>query len=174
MNISIFGRALLNLYKYLEPMTVSIDKLIATKTENFSVSMGENMESLSNEIINLTERKVSLINIKVLIDKAIARLSKGNKKMIILRYIDNMSINDLSELLGISQRTYFRKINSAFAAFCNMLAFENTLNKDLLSKYLRERWFANFVDYFDEGSKKTDCSKLLVCDHLFRQVKEVC
>lgn len=153
---------------------MSIDKLIATKTENFSVSMGENMESLSNEIINLTERKVSLINIKVLIDKAIARLSKGNKKMIILRYIDNMSINDLSELLGISQRTYFRKINSAFAAFCNMLAFENTLNKDLLSKYLRERWFANFVDYFDEGSKKTDCSKLLVCDHLFRQVKEVC
>lgn len=173
MNISILGKALLNLYKYLEPMTQSIDKLISSKAENFDASIGENVETLTSEIINLTERKVSLINVKVLIDKAIARLSKENKRVIILKYIDNMYMNDFVELLGITERTYFRKINIAFQAFCKTLMLENSLNGNILSKYEGQRWFLRFLDCFDESNKKTN-DRINFCDRLFKQVREVC
>ena len=64
MNISILGKALLNLYKFLEPMAESIDKVIKSKGFEPVYMASYNLEDKANEILSLTDRKITLINIK--------------------------------------------------------------------------------------------------------------
>jgi|GEM_PF-3008384 len=173
MKISILGKALLNIYRYLEPMADAIDRQIKTKTYEPEVSFGCSMDSFAGEIISLTERKIHLINIKVLIDKSISKLNEKNKKLILLRYIDNVSPAEISELLGVCMRTFFRRANSAFEAFCRMLEIENILCNDFLSKVTKEKWFSNFIGFFDEKANDQNNNQLLICDYLMRKVKQV-
>ncbi len=173
MNISILGKALLNLYKFLEPMAESIDKMIKSKGFEPVYMASYNLEDKANEILSLTDRKITLINIKVLIDKSIAQLNENNKKIIILRYIDNMSMADICELFNISERTYFRKSKQALESFCNMLEMQNKLHGNLLDEYSRQKWLKHFASNFDDKAEKKD-NQLVLCDYLFRQVKQVC
>lgn len=172
MEINILGKAILGLYRYLEPMTLSIDKMIQTRAFDYNCAIGYNVEDLSKEMISLTHRKVAIINLKVLIDKAISRLSSQNKRIIILKYIDNMSNKDITELMNISLRTFFRRLQRAFDSFCQCLSFENSCNDDILQNYLTQKWFRNFLDFFDDKKEKTEGS-LVICNHLFREVKQV-
>jgi len=173
MEISILGKALLNLYRYLEPMADSIDRLVKSKCFEPVYIASYNLQDKADEILSLTDRKITLINIKVIIDKSIARLNDNNKKIIILRYIDNMSMQDICELMDISDRTYFRRSKQALDAFCNMLELENKLSGNLLGSYQKQKWLKHFASNFDDKVKKKD-NQLVLCDYLFRQVKQVC
>jgi hypothetical protein len=84
-----------------------------------------------------------------------------------------MSMADICELLDISERTYFRKSKQALDSFCNMLEIENKLNNNLLDKYCQQKWLKHFASNFDDNAEKKD-NQLVLCDYLFRQVKQVC
>ena len=174
MQLSVLSLAVLKIYRYLEPMAISIDRQIATKSYNPECSIGFSMEKTTGEIIGLTERKIALINLKVLIDKAIAKLNDNNKKIIILKYIDNLSVNEICELLSVSQRTYFRKSNAAIDAFCRMFAIQNSLHGDILSKYQKQKWFVNMTGFFDSVENEKKDNQLFVCDYLLKNVKHIC
>ena len=173
MEISILGKALLNIYRYLEPMADAIDKQIKTKTYEPEVSFGCNMNSLAGEIISLTERKIGLINIKVFVDKVVARLSETNRKIIMLRFIDKVSPKEIATLMGISDRTFFRKAKTAFESFCHMLEVENIICNNIISKISTQKWFSNFILFFEDNDDDDKRKQLHVCDYLMRKVKQV-
>lgn len=173
MEISILGKALLNIYRYLEPMADAIDRQIKIKTYEPEVSFGCSMKSVAGEIIALTERKIGLINLKVFIDKAIARLSESNRKVIILRFIDKVSPKEIASLMNISDRTFFRKAKSTFDSFCRMIEIENIICNNILSKISMQKWFANFTSFFEDSDDDDKRQQLHVCDYLMRKVKQV-
>ena len=173
MEISILGKAILNIYRYLEPMADAIDRQIKTKTYEPEVSFGCNMNSLAKEIIALTERKIGLINIKVFVDKAVSKLNENNRKIIMLRFIDKVQPKEIATLLNISERTFFRRAKAAFDSFCRMIEIENVICNNILSKISSQKWFSNFITFFEDSDEDDKRKQLHVCDYLMRKVKQV-
>lgn len=71
----IWGKTLLSLYRHLGAISNSIDNLIKRIGINsaFNHSVYNSAYVDSNKIIELTERKIKIINLKVLIEKALDR-----------------------------------------------------------------------------------------------------
>lgn len=106
MDINILCEAMLVLYKDLNKLCKNIDEQvekIAVKSINIDVLDG------FKKITDLTQKKVQLCNIKVLIDEALQDLKDQEKDLLVYKYIKRLSMEDIIAKLEISDRTYFRK-----------------------------------------------------------------
>ena len=89
----------------------SIDKIIYLKSVNSSNYNSDSLMGTENQIkniVNLTQKKVNLINLKVLTDQTLVEMSEEKAKLIVLRFIDNVECKKAIKILGFSRRTYFR------------------------------------------------------------------
>ncbi len=141
----LWGKTLLSVYRYLQTMANSIDNLIKRIGINsaFNNSIYNATYKDTNKIIELTERKIKIINLKVLTEKALNGLSEKHKKILVLCYVDNLNYKKIIEILNISERTYFRRKEMAIASFSNLLAVFG-FDAKKLSDYLKhENWIKN-------------------------------
>lgn len=141
----IWGKTLLSLYRHLGAISNSIDNLIKRIGINsaFNHSVYNSAYVDSNKIIELTERKIKIINLKVLIEKALDSLKVNDLTIISLYYIDGVNYKKILESLGITERTFFRRKEMAIARFSDKL---NSLGYDAtkLNEYLQnENWIKN-------------------------------
>lgn len=141
----LWGKTLLSVYRHLQTMANSIDNLIKRIGINSAFNNSVYNATLldSNKIIELTERKIKIINLKVITEKALNALSEKDKKLLVLCYANNVNYKKIIELLKISERTYFRRKEIAIANFANNLDSFG-FNADKLNKYLQnENWIKN-------------------------------
>lgn len=141
----IWGKTLLSLYRHLGAISNSIDNLIKRIGINsaFNHSVYNSAYVDSNKIIELTERKIKIINLKVLIEKALDSLKVNDLTILSLYYIDGVNYKKILESLGITERTFFRRKEMAIARFSDKL---NSLGYDAtkLNEYLQnENWIKN-------------------------------
>ncbi len=126
-NQKIWSKALLSSYNYLGRLCDSIDNLIEKTAVNsyyaFSFINSENsIENISKKIIYYSNRKIDYINLKIIIERALKSISKLSAKYLILRYIHKMSVEKACEILNISSRSSYRKLNSALSEFSGVLS----------------------------------------------------
>ncbi len=157
MNLEILTKTFLSVYRYLKPLTKSIDKVVKLKcinSSNFSYYYANNTQDLTEEILELTSKKVSFINIKIIVDKILLKLDQNQARVLILKYIDGLKSKQICELMGYIPRTYFRKVNSALNIFQKHL--ENYLNNNpsVFSQLKRDAW-VNMIVKGCEQSKTT-------------------
>lgn len=119
MNLKVWARTLMTIQKYLERICDSIDACIEKKaTASMYVSTKNIFQndslSVSNWMIEMGERKVNLINLNVICLNALRSIDKTQAKILALKYFDRMQSADIASLLGLSERTYFRKLNAAY------------------------------------------------------------
>ena len=137
-----WGKTLLSVYRHLSTMANSIDNLIKRIGINsaFNHSVYNSTIKDSNKIIELTERKIKIINLKVIIERALNNLRERDLKILMLCYVDNLNYKKIIDLLKITERTYFRRKEIAIACFSeelNQLGFDATK----LNQYLKnENW----------------------------------
>lgn len=145
MENELWGKTLLMLYRHLETMAKSIDNLVCRIGINsaFNHSVYNSTIKDSNKIIELTERKIKIINLKVIIQKALKKLKDKELKLIALYYVDGVSYKKVQELLNITQRTFFRRKELAIAHFSDELA-NLGYDAEKLKDYLKnENWIKN-------------------------------
>lgn len=168
MQKHIWGKTLLTVYRYLERIADAIDNIIEKQGLQHTSMLGSdalthNTLALANKIIDLSERKVKLINIKLLVEKALSTINEKGAKILIMKYFDNASCEDILSALSLSRRTYFRRINemeAAFEAGCSMFGFP----MERLDSYLAgEDWILNVKSSFEKNNE--------VCDKLLRKEK---
>lgn len=119
MNVKIWCKSFLSIYHMIPSLINAIDKMVFLKSvnsSNFSLS-GEATANQVEAIFNLTQKKVNLINLKVLTDETLLEISKTSAKMIKLRYIDCICSAKAIEFSGLSRRTYFRTLKKALHEF---------------------------------------------------------
>lgn len=159
MQNHIWAKTILTSYRFLERIAGAIDKIIEKKALASSYMMGSevltnNTLSLTDKIIELSERKVKLINIKVLTEQALKMMDKSAALVLIKKYFEKKSIDKLLQELGMPRRTLFRRINEAEAAFegkCAMLKFDNRR----LDEYLKdETWIMEVKQAFEKDEEK--------------------
>lgn len=149
-------KTLLYVYKYLERVCEGIDKLVDESAMNsfyYRRSGHENnVVDIANRIIELTDRKTKLINIKVLVDNCLLKLDRLYAQLLIEKYIDEEISDRIALKHGLNVRTYFRKSSQAENTFTNLMSKEG-FNDEKLNTYLSsEKWIVEVYEKFKQGS----------------------
>ena len=138
-------KTIFSVYRFLDKIADSIDKIVETRALNacymdLNNSAFNDVTAVSEDILELTQRKITLINLKVLTISMIKNLDKDYARLIILKYIENRPYIKISEIMNISERTITRWHGNAIVSSCFYLEKEGyNLNK-LLDMLKNEKW----------------------------------
>lgn len=146
-----WAKTILMVYRLLEKVADGIDKIVIKRAENAGIYYGDlygfnNIYKISESILNLTERKICLINLKLICEKALENSDKELSRILISNYIDNNKAHETASILNLSMRSYFRKHNKALLNFSNALKrlgyneeyFENMLKDEVWIKNIKQ------------------------------------
>lgn len=157
-NDLIWTKTLLSVYRYLERICGAIDKIVMKSALNSADILGQNyfynnVYSISQKIIDLSERKITLINLKILIEETLGEIDKKSARILIQKYFDGTKCKDIALINNVSLRTVFRKISNAENAFSCRLRMKG-YNSFKLDNILKEEGWINNV--FLRLSEKND------------------
>ncbi len=150
-------KTLLSVYRYLPRVTYAIDKIVKTRAYNSSYASTNNIAfnnvmNVANTILDLTERKITLINLKLIIEKALHSIDRNLARILILKFIDGKKSNDIADLFKICLRTFFRKVNTALDSFSKALSRMGYTNDNLHKMLKNEKWI---METFNKSQKET-------------------
>ena len=130
-------------------MTNTIDKLVMeTGKTSYSYELQKYQTTYyqTNKIIELIERKRKMINLKVVVEQVLSKLSTNSRKILMLFYIDGVKTELIAKLLNISLRTFFRQKVKAIKDFSDNLE-KLGFNIDFFNReYGNQRWFLSIYD----------------------------
>jgi len=162
-----WAKTLLTIYKYLERITGAIDKIILQSAINSSNICGQNyyynnIHAISDKIINLSERKVLLINLKVLVDEILQSLPEKESVLLIGKFVEGFKCKEMVIQYDVSLRNMFRKIDGAVKMFSNKLN-KMGFNDSKLSKMLKdEGWILNCHERFCAEKEDVKIEKIVL------------
>lgn len=137
-----WAKTILEVYGYLETICGTIDDVVKnTSLDGFGIS--NDTKDSAERIIELTTKKKNLINLKILIENSLAKLSSADIKILTLFYIDSVKAKDLSEMMGISLRTFFRRKDIALINFIKEIKANGYDANKLCAIYKNEHWIIN-------------------------------
>ena len=147
----VWSKTLLTSYRYLERISEAVDKIVKrTAMSGAHVTMQNyyysNVFSISEKIINLSERKVTLINLKLLIEDILKSMNASDARILIARHIDGTKRRVLAEKQGVSIRTVFRQIEKAEKAFNKHLLYKGYDDEKLKNWLASEKWILGIYD----------------------------
>jgi AraC-like DNA-binding protein len=133
-----FIKAMLDCYKNIDKLADALDKRVTDIALKSSYYV--------RAITDLTNQKIDLINIKVVIMDMINNLPYRYRIAAKYRYVENLKIKDIAQRLGISTRSIFRLLERT-PLYCDEYLtkrgfddewfLENFANKKWMSKHLR-------------------------------------
>lgn len=152
-------KTLLKVYRYLERICGAIDKIIMQSALNSSNILGQNyfynnVYSITQKLIDLSDRKVTLINLKILIEDVLKGLDENDAQLLIEKYFDDNKFKDIAEKRGVSIRTIFRKVEVAeinFSKRLNMLGYNDLRLEEFLAK---ENWIMQVHDRLCDANEE--------------------
>ena len=155
----VWTKTLLSVYRYLERVCDAIDKIVMKNALGCADITGQNyfqnnIYSVSQRILDLSERKVTLINLKVLIEDILRCLNAKEAKILIERYVDDSKAQDIAQMHNISIRTVFRIINNAEKSFSARLRFQGWSDWKLRVMIKDEMWIKNVFNQFSKKVPK--------------------
>lgn len=174
MELKIWSKTLLNVYGCLQKLADEIDKIVLSYAISSGGKIGEDKTYLDTQkILELTDRKITLINTKVLIEKCLNKLDVKFCKILTLKYVDKFSGEMITNLLNIKKRTYFRKYLQAIDSFASKLQFEGYDIKKIYNLVKKEEWIMEIYNSIKQKEllKKldTNISNFSICS---RAVKD--
>ena len=164
MKSNLWTKTTLSVYKYLDRIAEAMDKLVERKALNsYYIHMANNgVMDVANEIIELSERKKRLINIKVATERALEEMDKLYAQILIEKYIDNDKGEDIALRHNLSIRTYFRRQNQAEDYFTSLMSKQN-FSEARLSEYLAcENWIIKVYNKYQKEQEDIDLEDIAI------------
>lgn len=157
MSNNSWSKTALDAYRYLPRVCYAYDRIIKTRAYNSAyygeVSTFNSVEKVVDFILEMSERKKNLINLKIAIEKTLKEMEKKNAKILIMRFIDGMKFCDLAEQFKVSMRTLFRRLNIALESFSNLIQKYGFGEKEMKKKFESENWI---IGIFNSYNSKID------------------
>lgn len=154
----VWGKTLLSSYTSLERLSSAIDGLVMSNSLHCGVGYNTTLNS-ANKILNLISRKKLLINLKVLVETVIDKMPNDYMRILVLKYFDKVKPEDILNVMEISRRSYFRKINKAVECFAKGLIKEGFDSSKLEEMVKGENWLKDLYEsiYIKHNKIKEDC-----------------
>ena len=165
MELKIWARTMLTVQRHLGKVTKALDEVVMKRALSSAFVTTKNLmeqssENVSNFIINISESKVNLINLNTICVNALKGIDKTSAKILILKHIDNKSGAEISKLIGLSDRTYYRRLNSAYENFAKWLSKNSFTPEYFFNHFSKEGWImeAYYInkEFFDNNNKETE------------------
>lgn len=134
-------KVLISAYRLIEKNCNLINEFVYNHAINFGPSPEYcSTYDVTNNIINLIERKNRLINLKLMLDELVSELNKNDRLIILSKMRFNLSMKSFCQLFQMSSvRTAFRRIQTALEHFT--LHANNSPYKEKLEYLLdNEHW----------------------------------
>ena len=156
-----WSKTVLGVYRYLPRVTYAFDKIVKTRAYNSFYGSSNNpgfndVMNISNAILDLTERKITLINLKLIVEKALKSINSELAKILVLKFIDGKKSTEIAEKFGFCLRTFFRKINTALVSFkkaLNRLGYDDLKLFDMLKN---EKWILEVYRAYESENWESD------------------
>lgn len=160
-------KTLLGSFNVFPEIIKTIDRIIELQasTVSFASDIYNKEGSTYNQfekVINLTERKNSLLNIYIMTKELIKTLSEEDICILEKKYIYDYSVEDISRELEISLRTVYRRLDKVIDEI-----YFNSIKKNWSLKFienqikeegwLKERFIKSVNDYLKNTNYKTEC-----------------
>lgn len=160
-NELIWTKTLLSTYRYLGTITNALDRLFESRAMNGNNMSSKyfsrnNVVSLTTSLIDLIGRKTTLINLKILVEDVLLSMDRDSARILIKKYCDGMTSDEIAKILNVSRRTYFRKLNTALNSFRKYLLFKGYDNEKLSSTLKREKWIIDVYEEFNKNEEDSD------------------
>lgn len=145
----VWTNLLLKNYNNLVNFADAVDERIKSLAQSSASVMLSAME-LSNMVIDLMQKKVSLCNAKVLVENVLKNLKEEEKRILILKFVDNVPIEVIAKILNQSLRTTYRKLGEAKRRFAETMMFMGFTDKELSSLFYKQLWIYEEYSYRKE------------------------
>ena len=153
---NVWSKTILQVYKFLPRIVHTYDRLIESKAINSQYTNGYNInyfgtEAVTKAIIDLSQRKITLINLKLIIEKALKSMRPSMARILILKFVDGKKCVNLANYFNVCLRTVFRKLNSALASFSlalKRLGYDESKLKEMLAQ---EKWISSVHNHFSKS-----------------------
>ena len=140
-----WAKTLLGIYRYLETICESIDDVVK-KTSLGGFGRVNDTKFSAEKLIELTEKKRNLINLKIIIENCLVKLPDSCIRILTLFYLDNVKAKNLSEMYQINIRTFFRRKSVALTKFTNALVGAGYNCIYFLNLLKNEKWILNMYE----------------------------
>ena len=117
--------------KIVKELNSGVKTRVNSTFQSRHLKIGVSTEQLIGEILELTEEKRKVVNLRYIVDLALDCLSSDDREILEARIINKKTFQKISEDNGIALRTVFRRLANAESAF------ERALNRAGYS----EEWF---------------------------------
>ena len=159
MKDNVWAKTILTVYRYLERICDSIDKMVENKalasfyvcSNNFA---NNNILNVADKLIALSERKKTLINLKVLTCDALKNCDSLNAQLLIEKYFEGDKSCDIAKRHNIPERSYFRKLTYAEHDFLVQVAKLGYSENKLNSFLVKEKWITEVYSRFSSQSRE--------------------
>lgn len=182
MELKVWAKTMLTVQRHLGKVTKALDhviykKAIASMFVNSKNLHEHSSEAVSKFIINLMDSKINLINLNTICVNGLKKIDKTCAKILILKHIDGRTSNDIAKLLGLSDRTYFRRLNKAYEEFENYLRENNFTDEYFIKRYSSEGWIMEVHDkcleFFESGNSENEIfSSNFDCLRIIKNIKK--
>lgn len=157
-NDLVWTKTILTVYRYLERIAGAMDKIMMQSALNSSNILGHNFHnnniySISQKLIDLSQRKITLINLKVLVEDTLKSINKTDAQILIERYIDSKKCKEMADKRDISMRTIFRKISLAEKAFDKRLHLKGYTSLRFDRWLCEEGWIKNVYSQLSKNDE---------------------
>lgn len=165
MNLKVWGITIVTVQKYLEKVTKAIDSLIYKRALASGYVSSKNLTeqgayNVTKNIIDLSERKVNLINLNTICFNALREIDRVSAKILILKFIDALPSSEIASILEISDRTYFRKLNLAYEDLGKWLLKNKYTDDYFKEKYINEGWIMDvFYKNIETKNKREELTE---------------
>ncbi len=150
----LWSKTILTAYKYFERIVAAIDKLVikeamgSISSDSLIYSL-KSAEAITNKILDYTEKKVALINAKILIEKALFSMRRDQALILVKKYINGKKTNEIIAEMGCARRSYYRKLESAtktFACALKRMGYSEERLDEMLSD---QKWLMKIYGQFE-------------------------
>lgn len=173
-------KTIFSVYRFLDKIANSIDKIVETRALNACYMCLENtafndVMNVSDDIMELTQRKITLINLKVLVTSIIKNLEKDYARLIIMKYIENKPYAEIANLLNVSERTITRWHSNAIVNSYFYLESQGYTLAKLLNMLKKEKWILQTFHSFSQSEEKEKIGglNLNLMKHACKEYKKV-
>lgn len=155
------SETLVKIYRMLRKKCEAIDKFIDNHALYFGPFTAEyGALDVYNNIIDLMAKKNQLINLKIILDKAINKLDEKDKKILFIKMNYNLQMGEICGILELKERTAFRRIERALKNLTEELNNSKYINK--LEKIMKnEDWIVDVKE--DVKERRQSFCKAIEC-----------
>ena len=143
----VWAKTILNAYLSIEKYILKIDATI----DNISIMPEFSVDEITTRIINLSDRKYALINLKVIVEMLISKCKPKYLRILSLKHIQGLTIEQLASHLGISERTCYRIYQDAIENFVVNMKYYGYTSEWLYKNLKNEKWILH--EFYKEYTK---------------------